>query len=525
MPDSLTLETLRRAVAGSAAAFRCVTEYQPAGGPGDKVFPPTYEGGKYATEKRYVPGREGPVDCVLLDSVQSQANRMELALLDAWEAGRIELPVIVVDFTNDRLEKRLRVTSLDAPHRIADAILRDSYDGNGKGRVLFRQSERGKRLDMVDLRNATPLLEMCPTALVFGMWDSTGPKGGLGAKFQRALVSEIVGHDATAGVKTSSRIDPAQIVLGAGPLFRRQDGRWTPFPDDAVREGNPEKDGKVKLLLYGKVKKKDVWHEVPVLKTSSGKPTVDPSKAERRENPAPQLRLYHRTGNDEWINAGDFPTSTSDAARPSISNHGNVTPTIDVRKDSNGNPVREHVPAMFLRDNRDFVVYREHETPSCIGGFTISKAVQTTTMSLPALRRLHFPVDAGGRPASETERKKQDDINGAGRTALAALGLCAATLARESGCDLRSRCQLVATTPFEWEFLDKPGESEHARYALSGNEAIKLLNDAVADLRKHVSGAWPKNPIELTPSDELLELVVRSQKLAAAGKGATAVEE
>jgi len=46
---------------------------------------------------------------------------------------------------------------------------------------------------------------------VFGLWDSTGPKGGLGAKFARAVVSEIVGYGAEFGVKTSSRIDPLQI--------------------------------------------------------------------------------------------------------------------------------------------------------------------------------------------------------------------------------------------------------------------------------------------------------------------------
>ncbi|KAB2942116.1 MAG: type I-U CRISPR-associated protein Cas7 [Phycisphaerae bacterium] len=427
MPDSLTLETLRNAVAGSAAAFRCVTEYQPAGGPGDKVFPPTYEGGKYATEKRYVPDPQNPgdpskarvADCVLLDSVQSQANRMELALLDAWEAERIELPVIVVDFNNHRLEKRIRVTSLDAPHRIADAILRDSYDGNGKGRELFRQSKRGKRLDAVDLRNATPLLEMCPTALVFGMWDSTGPKGGLGAKFQRALVSEIVGYDAVPGVKTSSRIDPLGI---------QKDEQTTIFASRS---------------LLG-------W----TLERTS-------ARTDGRRN--------------EPVKLGD--------GKPSEINHGNVTPSI------------------------------------VDGGFTISRAVQTTTLSLPALRRLHFPTDAGGRPASDAERKKQEDINVAARTALAALGLCAATLAREAGCDLRSRCQLVATTPFEWEFLDKPGESEHARFSLSTEQAIKLLMDAVAGLRKHIPGAWPNVPIALSPSDELIELVVRSQKLAAAGRG------
>ncbi|MEJ2381427.1 MAG: type I-U CRISPR-associated protein Cas7, partial [Gammaproteobacteria bacterium] len=63
----LDLAVLRSALRGTAAALRCVTDYQPAGGPGDKVFPPTYEGGKYAVETRMVDGN--PVDCVLLDSV------------------------------------------------------------------------------------------------------------------------------------------------------------------------------------------------------------------------------------------------------------------------------------------------------------------------------------------------------------------------------------------------------------------------------------------------------------------------
>jgi len=41
MSETLTLEVLQQAVAGHAAAFRFVTGYQPAGGVGDKVFPPT----------------------------------------------------------------------------------------------------------------------------------------------------------------------------------------------------------------------------------------------------------------------------------------------------------------------------------------------------------------------------------------------------------------------------------------------------------------------------------------------------
>lgn len=34
----IDLQTLRDAVGGMAAAFRCVTAYQPVGDPGDKVF-------------------------------------------------------------------------------------------------------------------------------------------------------------------------------------------------------------------------------------------------------------------------------------------------------------------------------------------------------------------------------------------------------------------------------------------------------------------------------------------------------
>ena len=220
--QQLTLAVVDEAVRGTAAAFRCRRRLQPAGGPGDKVFPPTFAGAVYAVEKRRIPGRAQPVPCVLLDSVQSQANRMELALQEAVDAGRIKLPLVVVDFsefdpTGDieadeaagrLIEKVGRITSLQVPHRLADAIFRDSeLDG-----VRFRRSERGKALNTVSLSNATPLFELCPTALIFGMWDSTGPKGGLGPKFERAMVSEIVGIGAEVGdLRRGVRRDPLEI--------------------------------------------------------------------------------------------------------------------------------------------------------------------------------------------------------------------------------------------------------------------------------------------------------------------------
>lgn len=441
MGSALSLEDLRKAIAGSDAAFRCVTEYQPAGGAGDKVFPPTYEGGKYAMEKRRLPGHTEPVDCVLLDSVQSQANRMELALLEAWERTRdhpekemrFPLPVITVDFgkapNSGELQKVLRITSLEAPHRIADALLRDSLVTENKDRkkldnpVAFRKSDIGNRLDDVDIRNATALFEVCPTALVFGMWDSTGPKGGLGAKFQRALVSEIVGIGVQTGVKTSSRIDPAQIMADAGPVYRAASSAgigWTLDEEAAERKGS-------KPQMIGEGKK---------------------------------------------------------AGKPSAINHGNITPSM---KDAKTNELQH-------------------------GGVTLDKALQTTVLSLPALRRLRFPLD--GRGVGKASDPKVDD---AARTALAALALCAATLTREQGCDLRSRCLLVPTTGYEWELLGPPAE-QPKRFALAADGAIALFRDAVK-AAKDAKLPWMAEELPLTPSPELVALVQKSQDLAAATGG------
>lgn len=258
MSHTLDTAILAQAVAGTAAAFRCRRTLQPAGGPGDKVFPPTYVGAVYAVEDRRVRdanGTETVVPCVLLDAVQSAANRMEEALQEAVDNGEIPLPVLEVRFPDDQLLQPVgRITSLQAPHRSADAILRDSLlDG-----TAFPASELGQRLARTTLQNATALFEHCPTALIFGLWDSTGPRGGLGSKFARAIVSEVVGINASFGTKTSSRIDPLGIQLKAGPVYRAAEGplSWTLDASKAARKGKePEKlkDGKPSQVNHGNI--------------------------------------------------------------------------------------------------------------------------------------------------------------------------------------------------------------------------------------------------------------------------------
>ena len=405
----MNLDTIHKAISGTAAAFRSRTRLQPAGGAGDKVFPPTFAGAVYAEELRRIPGREQPVHCVLLDSVQSQANRMELALQEAIDAKTIQMPLVVVDFSEkaptgdvdaDTAAGRLiddigKITSLQVPHRLADAILRDSeIEG-----VSFRKSEKGKALNRVSFANATPLFELCPTALIFGMWDSTGPKGGLGPKFERAMVSEVVG-----------------IGVEVGDLIR------------GVRKDPFEASSKV-----------------PILKKS----------------------------------AFDWKVSDNPAAKgvvaPSAINHSSVP---------------------FPKDRK------QKTDDNSFSGVTFEFAEQVTTLSLIALRRLRFPVGGVSKP----------DADAAARTVLVALGLCAATLAFESGMGLRSRCLLWPEGAQEWELLDKPG-TPPTKFTLTGAQAVSLLKEAVVAAIA-LGLPWPTEPIVLKPSAELLKLVRLSQQEA-----------
>jgi len=233
--------TLTKMVAEDAA-LRRRQRLQPVGGKGDKIFPPTYPGEgrnnpppRHVFERRRLDGRE--VWCVLVDSVQSQANRLEESLLGIIRERSACIPHVVVDFSGKGLEGISTITSLEAPHRVYDAIFRDS-DLDGKP---FMKSPIGDRLVKASNADASALLEVSPTALLFGSWHSTGGGGGIGAKFARCLVSEVVAADVpveepvnprtgeveprTAGRRTGSRIDPLG-VLRKVEVYKGDDGEW-----------------------------------------------------------------------------------------------------------------------------------------------------------------------------------------------------------------------------------------------------------------------------------------------------------
>jgi len=245
----LSYDALRTAVS-EQAAFRRRQRLQPIGDVGDKVFPPTYPGenrgdpAQHVFERRRLDGEN--VWTVLLDSVQSSTNRQEETLLRLSRAGKIELPFLSVSFKTTDVPEIGEITSLDAPHRVFDAIMRDS---NLDAKPLMK-SELGQRLQLAKPANATAIFEASPNALLFGAWNSTGEGGGLGAKFARCSVSEVIGigvavnlnerngkanGDPTpAGRRTGSRIDPLNILRGV-PVYKSSND-W----DSQEHKGNKD---------------------------------------------------------------------------------------------------------------------------------------------------------------------------------------------------------------------------------------------------------------------------------------------
>ena len=402
---TLTYDQLRAATEGGAVALRSRTSLQPAGGKGDKIFPPTYAEGnradhKYAVEERQT--EKGVVNTVLLDSVASQANRAELALLEGWATEELSFPVAYVDFTVDEdLADLGHLTVLEAPHRIADAIFRDSlFDG-----TLFRLSDVGRAITDAHPRNVTALFRYSPTSLLFGVWDSTGPKGGLGSKFQRSYVSEIVGLNAQIGRKVGSRLDPLQIERNAAIAYEHQD-------------------------------EQQVW-------------TLDIAKAKQEKK-----------------GKSTVPATKGSDGRPSEINHGNIPPSID----------------------------------ALAGGVTISEAIQTTVISLAALRRLRF---AGQTRTTET----------IARTAVAALGVAAIAYQYEMDYDLRSRCLLIPQHPPRIELVGRDGSAPEV-VELNRSSAADILHQAAQEAESADIG-WATEDLQFKPAPKLVELIKRSRQVSA----------
>lgn len=171
--------------------------------------------------------RSGTADYVLIDSVGSFANRVERELSTLGI-----LPEITTEVGGRQLSMN------DVPHRVYDAILRDSVlDG-----VPWRKTDIGQRVLTADASNATALYQYAPLTLMLGGWDSHGGDAARGTKIARALSCEIWGHGVKTSHHTTQRIDPLDIGLSSAPHVI-EDGILTEVPDKTPGGKKPSELG------------------------------------------------------------------------------------------------------------------------------------------------------------------------------------------------------------------------------------------------------------------------------------------
>lgn len=324
---------------------------------------------------------------MLLDSVQSQANRVEEALLLAHRAGRSPYPDIEIDV--DAATGHESYSVLQLSHRIYDAVLRKTLvDGE-----LFPDTAVGKAVYTARAERASALLEHAPVVLALGGWDSHAGGGPNVAKLQRVLTSEIIGLDAKPVKHGAVKIDPMDIRKSAGPIYKG------PSPN-------------IPFVLE---KPKGTKGDAKALK---------PSEA----------------------GLGNVP---------SMSDHGAV----------------------------------------------ITSALQTSVISLPAIRALRFQL------ADESYSAEADQ---AGRLVIAALTLYGLLAQMDAGYSLRSGCDLI---PRQEPSVDIIGRTlnDVTTERVDVNTATSLLSSAIAGARA-LGLAWRTETIKAKAHTDLVRLIEQSRR-------------
>ena len=208
--------------------IRIDIELEPLSGPGGPVKPAVYEGGTYQQDRRWtVSDDDEPTPVIVIDNVPSQANRLE----EAMRRNRAStlVPELVLDLSGlSKLPAHLprRLSSLEFPHRNADAYLRDARLGDDD----FIKTDLGKEIFGATAQRCGALMAWFPQALLYGFWQSHLGKKRTNSKHARAWVSEIVGWNPAA-------TDTKVLGLKGDPLNLNTDEGITSNPNDRVEWG------------------------------------------------------------------------------------------------------------------------------------------------------------------------------------------------------------------------------------------------------------------------------------------------
>lgn len=175
------------------AALVIREQLSPVEGPDGVLFPATYASGDAFPGGYNIDGEPEGDNVCLVDSVGSQANRIEPRFAQPGYADLVPQVEIVVS------EER-RVNLLEAGHRAADAIVRCSALQE-RLQAAFREVLRG---------NAEPLARIAPTSLVFGVWDSRDTQ----AKLPRLMASTIRAYNVRKLTRSAQYMPATNYIDG-----------------------------------------------------------------------------------------------------------------------------------------------------------------------------------------------------------------------------------------------------------------------------------------------------------------------
>ena len=228
MSDQIELDALLKGCADDSFddGIRIDSHLEPLSGPGGVVKPAVYEGGTYQLDRRWASPDDGePTEVIVIDNVPSQANRLEDALRRSRDS--MSIPEFVLDLSElPQLPVHLprSLSSLEFPHRNADAYLRDA-ELEGKD---FLKTEIGQAIFGATAQTCGPLVAWFPQALLYGFWQSHLGKKRQNTKHARVWVSEIIGWQPAS---TQTRV----LGLKGDALNLNTDDTVTSNPDDRTQ--------------------------------------------------------------------------------------------------------------------------------------------------------------------------------------------------------------------------------------------------------------------------------------------------
>lgn len=177
----------------SGPAALVIREYlTPVEGKDGVLFPATYASGDGFPGGYNIDGDPNGENIALIDSVGSQANRIEPIFAEPDYAKLVPQVNITAG--------QKTIGLLQAGHRAGDAIVRAS---------ALQQELQDAFRSLLD-GNATALAKLAPTSLVFGVWDSRDTQ----AKVPRAIASTIRAYNVRK-LTRSAQFVPAIDYVGA----------------------------------------------------------------------------------------------------------------------------------------------------------------------------------------------------------------------------------------------------------------------------------------------------------------------